>query len=754
MLINKDEGSNKNIHAEIESIEEVDFRLMTELNIWFVLSGYLEIMRNGSNILIRPGDIFMLNKGDLVRVIDADENQTLTIKLYQEELPSFKLNMPLSMVYKKEAYQLIKDCIAYLYMERNTKEIGSHYMVKGYENRLIGLLFRYFKQLEEGIPKQALSEKVKNVVSYINANYTGNLNLDNIADTFYSSKYYLSHTFKEQLGITIGNYIKEVRLFHSIRMLEMTKEKIVTIALSNGFPSLRSFNEVFKKRFHITPAAFRNKRLKEKEQNLVNGSKHEDVFELLAPYVSVDEFFDTSFSNHELLKVKIDPNQIQAKFPKINHVLKVKPYHIDRRLLDVNQRLGIKWVAVTHIIKKINIQFENGKLIFSYRELDQLLKEIVTAGMKPYLQFQTVDFDDWMTDVCDDAKIFQDMITDLKYHIQQNFPNSNEWLYEFRCFHELENSGSLCKPLADSISIFKGYNNIIIHFPKIPEDAVFIDMKQNDKVYCIDDYTFMRNISLEKALVQLYDESNIQVISQHNNFKEQNSILDHVLSIENDEYHQPYMDLVQANAFIWQHMRQMGETEYMASLFPPISLDTENLFEYFPEELANKLSLCTLDGRVKENWYALAFLNQLYEELLFQNEACIATKWQENYRILTVYPEEELLYIMRQEGNKVFNANRKMAKSPHLFVELNLQNVKGTYRLIKQELTTDLVDSRKDIEKLRKCEKLSFEDVAYWNGINRPLRTLETIQIKEDTKIEFKVPLFGIIMIELEKVSE
>ncbi|MGN8648080.1 helix-turn-helix transcriptional regulator [Gracilibacillus sp. HCP3S3_G5_1] len=753
MLIKKEEDMNEKVETVIDSIKKIDFQLITETNIWFVLSGYLEIMRNGSAILIRTGDIFILNKGDMVRVIDAKDNQTLTMKLYQNKLPPFKLSLPLSMVYKKDAYQLIKDCIAYLYMEKKSNEAGSSYMVESYFQRLIGLLYRYLQPIEEG-STQILSDKVREVVSYINENYANKLTLDKIAEQSFSSKYYLSHTFKEQLGITIGNYIKEVRLFHSIRMLERTNEKIVTIALSNGFPSLRSFNEAFKSRFHHTPAAFRKKRRREKEQHLVDESKHEDVIELLSPYVSVDEYLGTSSYYHEQLKVEINPKQLQAKFPKVNHVLKVKPYHIDSRLIEVNRSLGIKWVAVTHIIKKINMHYKNGNLTYSYRELDQLLQQIISAGMKPYIQFQTVDFDEWQSNIDEHDNLFQDLIAELKYHLQQNFSSTNEWVYEFRCFYEFENSGSLCTPLAESISIFKGYSNIVIHFPKRPEDSVLMDLNEMDCVYCIDDYAFIRKISFANALNHLNDESNIKAISEHNNFEDQISILDRMLAVENDEYHQKYTDLVQANAFIWQNMRQIIETDDMASLFPPISLDTENLFEYFPEELAGKLSLCTIDGRLKENWYATAFLNQLYEEIIFQNEACIVTKWQENYRILTVYPEEELIYIFKQEGNKVFNSNRRIAKSPHLSVELKMQNVVGTYRLVKQELTTDLVDRRTDIEELRKCKKLSYDDIAYWNAINRPLRTIETLEIRENNTIRFDVPLFGIIMIELEKVSE
>lgn len=121
MLNTKKSGTDHVVLASIEKIEEVDFLLMTQLTVWFVLTGYLEIMRNGSDILMRTGDIFVLNKGDIVRVIGSEDNATLTVKFltneYQEEFPPFKLNIPLSMVYKKDGYELVKNDMAYLYVE-------------------------------------------------------------------------------------------------------------------------------------------------------------------------------------------------------------------------------------------------------------------------------------------------------------------------------------------------------------------------------------------------------------------------------------------------------------------------------------------------------------------------------------------------------------------------------------------------------------------------------------------------------------
>ncbi|MGO4495772.1 helix-turn-helix transcriptional regulator [Paenibacillus sp. 2RAB27] len=274
MLKQRNDGCDHFVMTAIETIEDADLLFISELTVWFVLSAYLELIRNGSDVLIRTGDIFVLNKGDMVRVIGSAENATLTVKFlineYQEEFPPFKLNIPLSMVYKKDGYELVRNCMAYLYIEMSYPGDGSDYMIEGYSKRLIGLLYRYIGLVDEREQAHAATDKVKEIVSYINLNYGEKLSLDKIAEKFYSSKYYLAHSFKNQLGISIGNYIKEVRLFHSYRMLGSTNDKIVTIALANGFSNVRSFNEAFKEKYKVTPAEFRE------ENQIVNVRNREE----------------------------------------------------------------------------------------------------------------------------------------------------------------------------------------------------------------------------------------------------------------------------------------------------------------------------------------------------------------------------------------------------------------------------------------------------------------------------------------------
>ncbi|MHA6481999.1 helix-turn-helix transcriptional regulator [Paenibacillus sp. strain BS8-2] len=745
------------VTAVIEPIEQTDFLLMTELNIWFVLSGFLEIIRGGADILIRTGDIFVLNKGDIVRIVSQSTNATLKVQIhthtYLDELPSFRLNIPLSMVYKKDGYEFMKQSLASLYIEKLYPAAGSEHMIRSYVQRLIGLLYRYLQVADEQELPNPATDKIKEIVSFINIHYAEKLSLDEIAAKFYISKYYLAHTFKNLLGLSVGNYIKEVRLFHSSRFIEQTNEKMVTIALANGFPNIRSFNEAFLSRFGMTPAEYRENSREDKTGDLADSDIAQDVFALFAPYVPLSDYAPELPPSPSGIDVQLDVRQTIGSCEKVNYVLKVKGELAEATLQQTRQRLGIQLVAVSRILEDVGIDIRGGKPVYSFIELDRKLQRILSAGMLPYFQFHSFDYEDWKARGLSNNEWFRSLFEALNRHLRQNYRTSPDWYYEFRCFYEFDHNAELCQPLADIIDQFHSYKKLVIHFPIAPADAITLDQDSEKTVYCIDDLTCMRRIPLVSAMNHLLDQAYPHYINQEDNRTMQQLILDQLQKYEQDDDLSPYSDLVQANSSIW-HGINFAQANIAANhYYQPVSLDTAKHFEYFPDELASKLSLCTVDGRYKDNWYAYEFVYRLFDEVVFRNEACIVTKRQEDLRILATYPEQELLVYLNKNNKDQLTSIWQKVKTPHLSIKLALSHLEGTYRIVKQQLTPELSNTRTELAIIRNSEKLSFDDIAYWNGLNRPSRTSEILKIRGDHTLDLEVPLFGIVMIDLEFIE-
>lgn len=102
-----------------------------------------------------------------------------------------------------------------------------------------------------------MTEVIHSIMEYIEHHFYQQITLDDIADFTNYNKTYLSSIFKRKMGITIFQYLKNIRLQHCLQELKETDETIVNIALKNGFANIQSFNKVFKEIYQMTPAQYR-----------------------------------------------------------------------------------------------------------------------------------------------------------------------------------------------------------------------------------------------------------------------------------------------------------------------------------------------------------------------------------------------------------------------------------------------------------------------------------------------------------------
>ncbi|MPN45182.1 Arabinose operon regulatory protein [bioreactor metagenome] len=73
---------------------------------------------------------------------------------------------------------------------------------------------------------------------------------------------YLSRIFKEELDVTISEYIKNTRLEKSKELLKKENFRVKDAALSVGIHDQLYFSRLFAKKFNITPSEYREKYFK------------------------------------------------------------------------------------------------------------------------------------------------------------------------------------------------------------------------------------------------------------------------------------------------------------------------------------------------------------------------------------------------------------------------------------------------------------------------------------------------------------
>ena len=103
----------------------------------------------------------------------------------------------------------------------------------------------------------ANAELAHHAAEILGRTFKHNQSLTRIASEAGTSPFHLARTFKRAMGATLHQHRVALRLHTSLSMLRDTRDDISTIALDLGFTDHSHFTVSFRRRFGITPSAYR-----------------------------------------------------------------------------------------------------------------------------------------------------------------------------------------------------------------------------------------------------------------------------------------------------------------------------------------------------------------------------------------------------------------------------------------------------------------------------------------------------------------
>lgn len=100
---------------------------------------------------------------------------------------------------------------------------------------------------------------VYRIINYVKENIYHKLNVQIVAEDLHINRSYLSHKFKEELGLDLNKYIRNCKLDEAKNLLIYSDKSLSEISNLLGFSSQSHFQTQFNNSFHMTPQKYRNR---------------------------------------------------------------------------------------------------------------------------------------------------------------------------------------------------------------------------------------------------------------------------------------------------------------------------------------------------------------------------------------------------------------------------------------------------------------------------------------------------------------
>lgn len=250
------------------------------MELTLVTEGEINGRINGTPISVKKNEFVFVNSGD-VHEFEKDKGEIssgviliMSYDFIKNVYPNFdnvRLDIKKVGLKKDRLIEIFLDIKEYFL---NPKELD-YLKINSYLYEILYILFSNCINEEDCFKDEKYfkyRERQKEILAYISENYKEDLSLDYMAKKFYMSKEYFSRKFHQWFGVTYKVYLSNYRLNKAYESIIKTDENIKDIATINGFLNVKSFINIFKEKYGMTPSKYR-KYIKELKNDIKEDKK-------------------------------------------------------------------------------------------------------------------------------------------------------------------------------------------------------------------------------------------------------------------------------------------------------------------------------------------------------------------------------------------------------------------------------------------------------------------------------------------------
>jgi len=242
--------------------------------IYYLMSGQREFFIKDRTILVPEGHIVIIAPNILHRTMNArkPKHERFIVNIHESMMTSAYGDRPDILKPLLEREYLVFACSPQdrLFIDELVQNILRELQQQdtGFEMYMHTLILQMLivccRHIQSRHPEPMISpspmhDRISEIVRYMNKHYMEHLTLQQMAEKFYISPYYLSRLFKEATGFTFVEYLNNVRVKEAKKLLESTTLKVNQISRKVGFGSVTHFGRVFKEISGHAPLYYRKK---------------------------------------------------------------------------------------------------------------------------------------------------------------------------------------------------------------------------------------------------------------------------------------------------------------------------------------------------------------------------------------------------------------------------------------------------------------------------------------------------------------
>lgn len=402
------------INIYLADIREKPINWQNSIQIVFVLKGTIDVGVENEIYTLSEREIEIINSNEVYSIKSNTENLVLILQIdprfferYYEDANEvfFYTDAPDKKNQDDEKYKVLKEYVSILLYESISKLDDYEDQI---EENLLKLMyhllnnFHYLYYEGEGETlkdDEEQMERYHRIVKYLSNNYMNKVSLQDIAEKEFLSSQYLSYKIKNILGHGFNEFLNQIRVEESTKILLDTDKKISEVSEEVGFSHVRYYNKHFKIHYKLTPLQYRKKyKLKKKDLDKITNITYKDISEAIDYLTQYIEDYERYNYDNRIITLDINLKGETIEYFKSPDMINLGDISLlleeeNRRILEEAQReIGFKYALINRLFSDdMDIYKGKNQRFINWTRVENIIDFIKTLKLMPIISVEGVE---------------------------------------------------------------------------------------------------------------------------------------------------------------------------------------------------------------------------------------------------------------------------------------------------------------------------------------------------------------------------